>query len=167
MNTLLPALLVVCLALASCASSEQGELQNPFSLPSPQSKKGKDSWIFEPQRYPGDIDVIDPKTYWQTQMIKLPMAVRELGNQTLVELTDEMATYYAGPHYKRQRGTHPYLVRAVFCNHYGDFDLYWRNDELYVNHDSLGGAYGEEKLPLVINLKQPPKTVYTYLSSYL
>ncbi len=99
-------------------------------------------------------------------MIRHYAAVRELGNHTIVELTDEMAKYYAGPHYKRQLGTRPYLVRAVFCNSNGDFELYWRNEELYVNHDSIGGVYGEEKLPLVINLKQPPKTVYTYLSSY-
>lgn len=93
------------------------------------------------------------------------MAVRELADNIAVELTDEQASYYAGPHYKRHFGTRPYLVRAVFWNYTGGFELYWIDDELYVHHSSLGGIYGEEKLPIIINLKKPPKAVYIYLSS--
>jgi hypothetical protein len=168
-NLLTVTIVIAVIALTSCVSQDKNAEDIGFQLAAPKTKSKTDSWIFEPQKYPGSSrgHAIGKKSSWQTQVTKLPMAVEKLSDAAVVELTDELATYYAGPHYKRQVGTRPYLVRAVFWNYTGDFDLYWNDEALYVHQSSLGGIYGETKLPIVVNLKQPPKAVYVYMSSAL
>lgn len=95
------------------------------------------------------------------------MAVEKLEGVTIVGLSDKDARTYAGPHYKKQLGTQPYLVRGIFWNYTGYFSLFLKDDELYVSHSSLGHIRGETKLPFVINLKRTPKRVYTYMWSAL
>lgn len=141
----------------------------PENVSRPPFTQLKNSWISEPASYPhdGDGSPISENSYWQTQVTTLPMAIRELDNYIIVALSDEDARFYAGPHYKKQLGMHPYLVRGVFWNYTGDFSLFWRDGELFVSHSSLGHIRGETKLPLIINLKRTPKRVYTYMGSAL
>jgi hypothetical protein len=157
---------------ASCALQQQSTEESEsdlFSLPANQPKDEKGSWIHLPLNYAeheGNL-VLSPKVYWETQTTRLPMAVEKLKDKTIEELTSEDAEYYAGPHYRKQIGTRPYLVRAVFWNYTGDFSLYWLNDELHVSYFSLGWMNGEKKLPIIVNLKRPPRAVYTFMGSAL
>jgi len=169
MNRFIIPLTVAITALTSCTSHNDKDEHADFRLPAPAWQKETGKWTLKSKVFPdpsfGDVSVVSPKAYWETQMTKLPMAVGALSDSTIIELTPEMAEYYAGPHYKSQFGTRPYLVRAIFWNYTGAFSLQWHRCQLYVSHTSLGGVYGETKLPLVVNLRKPPVTVYTVTSS--
>lgn len=174
MKTLIQIVLTaMCALISGCATEKRlSDGDAPVvsaTVAQPPPNQSKDSWIHEPDNFPGDMDgsQIDRKAYWQTQMTKLPMAIRMLDDKTIVGLTDKDARYYAGSHYSKQLGTRPYLVRAVFWNYTGEFSLFLRDGDLFVSHYSLGHINGETKLPFVVNLRQPPNHVYTYMGSAL
>lgn len=66
------------------------------------------------------------------------MAVQKLESVPILRISDQDARMYAGPNYKKQLGTQPYLVRGVCWNETGGFSLFLKDEELYVSHFSLG-----------------------------
>jgi hypothetical protein len=160
------------LVLSGCGAFRESRpapvaLVEDTSIPSLNSRPG--SWISSPREYPGAANVVEvsKQAYWQAQATVLPTAIERLEAKTFVQLSEDEAAYFAGPHYRRQPGTEPYLVRAVFWNYTGDFALLLEDGCLYVGHHSLGHVDGETKLPLIVNLKRAPKKVHTYLSAAL
>jgi hypothetical protein len=92
---------------------------------------------------------------------KIDLAIMELEQTSISELSPELATWYTGHYYKCPADKQPYLVRAV-VGHAGTgaFTLERLDDDLLIVHRSLGHSTIYQKSALVVNLDYEPDQIY-------
>ena len=101
-----------------------------------------------------------PETqFYECRMTRLGTAISRLKDVSYIELSDELATYYAGHSYRPHKGTKAYLVRGAFTHYTGGFDLYFYQGKLLVRHDSLGPDVPSGYCPLIVQLPEAPEIV--------
>ncbi|MDA7881414.1 hypothetical protein N9A94_03840 [Akkermansiaceae bacterium] len=97
--------------------------------------------------------------FYECSITKLGTALDRLKDKEFLELTDELAVYYAGHSYRAREGTKAYLVRGAFANYTGQFSLFFKDGELLIQHMSLGRNATPQFCPLIVQLPSPPKKI--------
>ncbi len=89
-------------------------------------------------------------------------AEQMLADVSCRELTGEEAGRFLGKAFEASPGGKSYLVRGVYLNRgNGNFSIYAKDDDLFVDHGSLGHhAVPMKRQCLVIFLEQAPKRVF-------
>lgn len=114
-----------------------------------------DSWVTSKE--------IDPK--YVEPVVKEDEAVKKLEASPLIELSAQDAKYFGGKEVQFP-GMKPYLVRGLmFYKDSGAFEVFEKDQAIYVRHDSLGdekakGALTERRTAVILWLPYKPKQVY-------
>jgi hypothetical protein len=97
---------------------------------------------------------------------KIAEAESLLEDVSSVALTDQEASDFIGGPLPAVAGTSPHLVRALFLiRATGSFSVAFLEGQVSVHHGSLGGSPARmNRQPLVLQLDQPPETVYVSVS---
>lgn len=130
----------------------------PLASASPEAR----DWVTEQVAAPGwvnDENKLAEELYHECRVTRLGTAVDRLATVDFLELSEELATYYAGHSYTSRKGFTAYLVRAVFANDTGQFTLFYDDGNLLIRHRSLGNAFTPRHCPLIVQLPTPPKSV--------
>lgn len=129
-----------------------------------------DSW-FTPQPSMGDVLNGPSRTKWKeldTALFKEVELSREaeaeetLNDVSCRALSREEVTRFLGKPFQISGGRKPYLVRGLYLNRgTGAFTLYSKDDELVVEHGSLGRhAVPMKRQCLVVFLERPATRVF-------
>ncbi len=135
-----------------------------------ESPKAED-WVTPSAKIPGGITQDDNKIaeerFYECKITKLGTALDRLKDKEFIELTDELAVYYAGHSYRPRDGTKAYLVRGAFANYTGRFTLFFKGGDLLIEHMSLGRNAVPQFCPLIVQLSTPPKKVIIHIGGAL
>ncbi|MGE9267815.1 MAG: hypothetical protein ACQKBY_06935 [Verrucomicrobiales bacterium] len=133
----------------------------------PQAK----DWVTPSSKIPPGLAQVDHQIaedrYYECQITKLGTALDRLKDQEFIELTDELAVYYAGHSYRPQKGAKAYLVRAAFMNDTGRFSLFFEEEHLLFRHTSLGRNATVKFCPLIVQLPIAPKKIFIQINGAL
>jgi len=144
-----------------CASSVIGHAESP---------KAED-WVTPGAKIPNNITQRDNQVaedhFYECQITKLGTALDRLKEVSYIELTDDLATYYAGHSYRPRKGHKAYLVRGAFANYTGNFTLFYQGGSLVIQHMSLGRSATPQICPLIVQLPTPPKKVFIQIGGAL
>jgi hypothetical protein len=105
--------------------------------------------------------------FYECNITKLGTALDRLKDKEFIELTDELAIYYAGHPYKPREGSKAYLVRGAFANYTGQFSLFSKDGDLLIQHMSLGRNAIPQFCPLIVQLPSPPKRILIQIGGAL
>ena len=114
-----------------------------------------------------DENEIAKDRFYECNITKLGTALVRLKDKEFIELTDELAVYYAGHSYKPRDGSKAYLVRGAFANYTGKFSLFFKDGELLVQHMSLGRNTIPQFCPLIVRLPSSPKKILIHIGGAL
>jgi hypothetical protein len=121
------------------------------------------AWVTPPAKIPDRIaeegNKIAADRFYECSITKLGTALDRLKDREFIELTDELAIYYAGHSYRPRDGSKAYLVRGAFANYTGQFSLYFEDGNLLIQHMSLGRNAVPQFCPLIVQLPSPPKKI--------
>lgn len=89
----------------------------------------------------------------------------KLKSTTHVELTPDLAKYFAGQSYNCPSGKTPYLIRAVYGHGgTGGYLVYRMGRKILVVHGSLGQISVSHKSAIIVNLDFEPELIYSTVS---
>ena len=123
-----------------------------------------DEWVTPSAKIPSglaqDDNEIANDRFYECNITKLGTALDRLKDREFIELTDELAVYYAGHSYKPRDGSKAYLVRGAFANYTGQFSLFFKDGDLLIQHMSLGRNAIPQFCPLIVQLPSQPKKIH-------
>lgn len=135
-----------------------------------ESPRAKD-WLTPSDKIPDDLAQNDNKIaenrFYECNITKLGTALDRLKDKEFIELTNELAVYYAGHSYKPHDGAKAFLVRGAFANYSGEFSLFFKRGNLLIQHMSLGQNATPQFCPLIVQLPSPPKKVLIQIGGAL
>jgi len=100
------------------------------------------------------------KTLWhEVRLTRLFAAYYNLKDESALPLDEDAAAYYVGHAWQGPAGKKPFLVRGVYANDTGAFELFLKDGILLVKHSSLGSAGVPHICPLVVYLDEAPTKV--------
>ena len=130
-----------------------------------------EDWVTSPAKIPNglaqDGNEIAEERFYECQITKLGTALDRLKDKEVIELTDELAVYYAGHSYRPHNGTKAYLVRGAFANYTGRFSLFCKDGNLLIQHMSLGRNATPQFCPLIVQLPSAPKKLIIQIGGAL
>lgn len=130
-----------------------------------------DDWVTPSVKIPNglaqDDNQIANDRFYECNITKLGTALDRLKDKEFIELTDELAVYYAGPSYKPRDGSKAYLVRGAFANYTGQFSLFFKDGNLLIEHMSLGRNAIPQFCPLIVQLPSQPKKILIQIGGAL
>ena len=147
LSTLIPLFLLA--ALGGCFSPPEDPWYRPVpdEVYLPNARELPDSFYYQ----------IDFKE-WET-------AVELLQDTSAVTLTTEQAQAFARDSVQAVDGLSFYLVRGLaLSSGTGGFYISVSEDALHLHHSSLGHAQYAQRLPVIVQLKRAPSTVYVSYS---
>lgn len=97
--------------------------------------------------------------FYECNITRLGTALDRLKDKDFIELTNELAVYYAGHSYEPRDGSKAYLVRGAFANYTGRFSLFFKDGDLLIQHMSLGRNAIPQFCPLIVQLSSRPEKV--------
>jgi hypothetical protein len=130
-----------------------------------------EDWVTPDLKIPNNITQKDNQVaedhFYECQITKLGTALDRLKDVSYIELTDGLASYYAGHAYRPLKDHKAYLVRGAFANYTGNFTLFYQGGSLVIQHMSLGRSATPQFCPLIVQLPTPPKKVYIQIGGGL
>jgi len=110
--------------------------------------------------------VVPPREFYEVVASELGYALNFLEENTVVSLSREQATVFAGHHFQCEAGKMPYLIRAVYFSE-SPYHVSTFEDTVLVQQGSPGSAHLVfRKSAIVVNLSSTPVKAYVFLHVY-
>lgn len=128
----------------------------------------RSDWVNDPigsctQR--SELKKIDVSDVAEVQHSRFEVAKQKLQNLSIVEVTENLASWYSGRKIQNSGEARFYLVRAVFGHGgTGGFSVFNCDGNLLISHHSLGNRQEPKESALIVKLTSPPKNVYVKFS---
>lgn len=144
-------LIFIMMFVCSLGGSVGAESSNASDWVSPTSKI--------PRGFDAKQNQVAEEHIYECKITRLGVAIDRLKKSEFIEISDELARFYAGHSYRPARGRKAYLIRGVFANYTGEFYLYYKDGIMLVQHLSLGGDAKVQFCPMVVQLLNPPRQI--------
>jgi len=120
-------------------------------------------WIDEPPEsfFSGSVELPLDDIYEVPQSKFLTARMNYLSDAWIVEVDEDLAKYFIGPHFSRKPGQRTYLARAV-CGNGGTGGYFLRRNGsvLLTTHSSLGGRGHLTLAAVVLNVDFKPSQYF-------